>query len=119
MLGEQDGECEYVYVNEHEKIESVVVHHDDRMIRVMEFKMSTDRIQKVGMWTGLMDDLEHEFINFTHGEEIVGIFGKIAEHTSTNMAGTKNTSKNFVSLGFIVNQCENFKLSRFSSDVSR
>ena len=77
MLGEQDGECKYVYINEGERIEAVVIHHDADLIRVMEFRMSTDRIETVGEWSGLMEQLDHEIINFTHGEEIVGMFGKL------------------------------------------
>jgi len=103
MLGVQDGNCEFIYVNDDEKISSVVVHHDDKMIRMLEFKMSTNRIQKVGLWTGVWDDLEHEIINFTRGEEIVGVFGKVADLTTQNMALTKFTTKSFVSLGFILN----------------
>ena len=87
MLGEQDGDCQYIYVNEGERIEAVVIHHDDDLIRVMEFKMSTNRIEKAGTWTGLMEDLDHEIINFTHGEEIVGMFGKIETQEETNMRG--------------------------------
>ena len=60
------------------------------------------------MWTGLLEDLEHNIINFTHGEEIVGIYGKLESQTTKNMAGRRFTTKNFVSLGFILNQCENF-----------
>lgn len=44
MLGLQDGECEYIYVSEEERIEAIVVHHDNKLIRVIEFKMSTGRI---------------------------------------------------------------------------
>jgi len=35
------------------------------------------------------------------------------------MAGVKFSTKNFLSIGFIINACENFWLSRYSSDYTR
>ena len=119
MLGEQEGDCQYIYIDEGERIEAVVIHHDDQLIRVMEFRMSSNRIEKAGSWTGQIDDLEHEIINFTHGEEIVGLFGKIETQEETNTQGKTSVKKNFVSLGFILNQCETMRLTEFSAEITR
>ena len=66
-----------------------------------------------------MDDLQHEIVNFTHGEEIVGMYGKLESMKERSTWGREYVSKNFVSLGFILNQCENMKLTQFSSEVGR
>ena len=81
--------------------------------------MSSNRIEKAGSWTGQIDDLEHEIINFTHGEEIVGMFGKIETNEETNTQGKTSVKKNFVSLGFILNQCETMRLTEFSAEITR
>jgi len=44
MLGVQDGDCEYIYINEGEKIQSIVVHHDNKLIRLIEFKKTSGNI---------------------------------------------------------------------------
>ena len=107
MLGVTDGDCDYVYVSEGEKIEAVVVHHDERLIRVLEFKSSTGRVQKVGLWTGQMEQLDSETLNLTHGEEIVGLYGGVETETTHSITtGEEFTTQNFASLGFIMNQCE-------------
>ena len=120
MLGVTDGDCDYVYVGEGEKIEAVVVHHDEELIRVLEFKSSTGRVQKVGQWTGQLEQLESETLNLPHGEEIVGLYGGVATETTHSITtGQEFTTQNFVSLGFIMNQCEDFKLSQISSERSK
>ncbi len=53
-------------------------------------------------------------MNFSHGEEILGFYGKIVEETRKTLAGEKY-NHHFVSLGVIVNECDNFSLSEFSS----
>lgn len=75
--------------------------------------------KKVGMWTGLLNDLEHEVTTFNHGEEIVGIYGKLETVISKKVTGSNTSTQNFVSLGFILNNCENIKLAKLSSDITR
>ena len=58
-----------------------------------------------------MDDLEHNIINLSRGENVVGLFGKVENETTYSMGGRAFTTKNFVSLGFILNQCDNYELS--------
>ena len=58
MLGEQDGKCETVYVNEGDRIQSLVIYHDEHLIRLLEFRMASGRSQEVGFWSGLLFDLD-------------------------------------------------------------
>lgn len=66
-----------------------------------------------------MDDLEHERIELSRGEEIVGLYGKIMTETTKNMAGREFVTKSFVSLGFIMNQCSDERLQDYSSELVR
>ena len=57
MLGLTDGHCDYVTINENEQMESITIYFDEELIRVIEFRFSSNRVKKVGMWTGLLTKL--------------------------------------------------------------
>lgn len=48
--------------------------------------------------------------------EIIGIYGKLEKEVVKNKYGRKFSSKNFASIGFILNQCEKSKLKSFYKD---
>ena len=118
MLGEQDGKCEYVYVNPGERIEKLVIYHD-KLIRVLEFTMSTGRTEKAGEWSGWLEDLDSQIIDLSKGQEIVGLYGKLEQTQRKNMSGSIVKRHNFVSLGIILNQCTKEQLLAFAEEASK
>ena len=38
-------------------MESITIYFDEELIRVIEFRFSSNRVKKVGMWTGLLTKL--------------------------------------------------------------
>jgi len=79
VIGSQDGECESVEVPNGEHIDAVIVYHYGGAIRNLQFRLSDDTFITIG--TNYLDDYEQvtqEIVNLSHGEEILGVFGKLA-----------------------------------------
>lgn len=92
-----------------ESISAILIKYDT-VIRSIEVKKSDGTVMKLGEEDPLhLKDYQTEIINFTNGEEIVGVFGMIEHDKKT--AGVAN---HFVSMGFITNQCENTNLQQMS-----
>jgi len=62
--------------------------------------------------------LKQEIVNFPNGEEILGVYGKTKTEPHHMMKGSF-MEDHFSSIGFIVNRCDNVKMSQFSSDISK
>lgn len=118
MLGKQNGQCTNVHVDESNHIDALIVYHSRGAIRNLEFKFSDGTTKKVGEHQDYTGNLKQEIVNFPHGEEILGIYGKTKTDEITTMKG-KFKEDHFASLGFIVNRCDNYKMSQFSSDISK
>ena len=117
MLGKQNGKCTNVHLDEDNHIDALIVYHSRGAIRNLEFKFSDGTTRKVGEHQDYTGNLKQEIVNFPHGEEILGLYGKTKTDNITTMKG-KFSEDHFASLGFIVNRCDNFKMSQFSSDIS-
>ena len=104
-VGSQEGVCDTVHLAKGEKIISILFKYDN-VIRSVEVKKNDGSIVKLGEEDPLHHkNYETDIINFTKGEEIVGVMGMLEKDKKT--AGVAN---HFVSMGFITNQCENTKL---------
>lgn len=79
VIGSQEGECESVEVPNGEHIDAVIVYHYGGAIRNLQFKLSDNSYIMIG--TNYLENYEEvmqEIVNLSHGEEILGVFGKLA-----------------------------------------
>jgi len=107
-----------VEVPEGERIEAVMIYHNDGAIRNLQFKLSDGTYQLVGTNYDASGNVKQEIVNFAHGEEILGIYGKTVNR-DPEQDDDEESPDHFVTMGFIVNQCDNMQMSQFSSQISR
>ena len=118
LIGADEGECEVVDVPEGERIEAVMIYYSDGAIRNLQFKLSDGTYQLVGTNYDNSGRVKQEIVNFSHGEEILGIYGK-TDNRDPESDDTERSPDHFVTMGFIVNQCDNMQMSQFSSQISK
>ena len=118
MLGEQNGDCETLELEEGERVEAMMIYHSRGLTRNLEFKLSNGTTKLLGKHRDRTSGLlQQEIINFSHGEEILGFYGKTVAETIKTMHGPLH-NKHFVSFGVIVNECDTYSLSQFSSKIT-
>ena len=105
-------------VPEGERIEAVMIYYSDGAIRNLQFKLSDGTYQLVGTNYDNSGRVKQEIVNFSHGEEILGIYGK-TDNRDPESDDTERSPDHFVTMGFIVNQCDNMQMSQFSSQISK
>ena len=108
FVGSQEGKCHNVHLEKGERIIQMLVKYDT-VIRHITVKKSDGTIIELGEEDPMhhKDDIyKTEILNFPNGEEIVGIYGTTVKETKHG----DGVANHLVSLGFILNQCENENL---------
>ncbi len=118
LLGIEDGFCESLTIPDGERIKAIMVYSSNNVIRNLEFKLSDGTMKKFGKHMDYTGAGRQEIVNFSHGEELLGVFGETKSVTIKNEGRGNYRSAHFVSMGFIVNMCDTFKVSQFASKMS-
>lgn len=90
----------------------MILYFEGNAISNMQFKMSDGTYHMAGLNFDGQDKVRQQIVNFTEGEEILGFFGKTKKYWGEDSA-------HFLSMGIIINKCDTFKMSQFSSEISR
>jgi len=112
-VGSAEGKTHNVHLEWGESIRSVTLKYDD-VIRHIEVTKSDGSVLSLGEVDEAWKAYQTDTINFSRGEEVVGVYGMIDKDKKT--AGVAN---HFVSMGFITNTCENQDLQRMSHELGR
>ena len=117
MIGTQTGDCKNIAFQNGVRLLAVLVKYEKGIIRSLEFKKSDGTFVKVGEEDDVHKSYFEDIINFTRNEEIVGIFGRTEPNISKSVVHVNAVGEHFVSLGFVLNQCENTRLSNIEKTL--